>query len=285
MYSTFWSNTIWYVLLGITSVISIVFILCKTNNSKFIIGFSFAVLGATFFTETFLFVISNAYRYLPKISSEPYLDSIFGNYFSQFSVTLTAIFIIVYKLPKIWNFIFACTYFFIEVLFLKLGIYQHYWYKSIYTFIGLLLIFWIIKKWYYYMLNSPKNYIYYFSLFSGASALFSITIILWLLVFSLQVININFYKEFFRNQAILIILYRSILVIIMIILYVLKLKWMWKGLIFVFLFIIQYALTKIGIITIKDGWFLIVTLLDLIGCYLGVIVIDYLLRKNLTFHN
>ena len=280
MFSTFWSNTVWYVSLGVTSVILIAFILYKCNERKFMIGFSFAVLGATFVTETILLIILNAYNYLPKISSRPFVDSIIGNYFSQFSLTITAVFIIVYNLPTAWSFGFACTYYCIEELFLKLGIYHHFWYKSWYTFIGTLLMFWIIKKCYYHMLNLPKYFIYYISLYTGASAIFSLAITFWFYAFSIQVININFYIEFFRNQAILTVLYRSILTIIMIILYRMKLNWMWNGIVFVFLFILQYVLTKINVMTIKDGWFVIITLLDLFGCYFGVLVMHYLFSKR-----
>jgi len=282
MSSTFWSNTIWYVLLGVTSVISIVFILYKSNNRKFIIGFSFSVLGALLFVEACILAIFNAYNYFPKISNVPFVDSIIGNYFSQFSIAITTVLIIVYNLSFKWNFILAATYYFIEELFLKLGIYQHLWYKSWYTFIGIFLLFWLVKKWYNYMFNSSKHFIYHVSVYAGASALFSISTMFYLLAFSLQVININFNMEFFKEQDLLLIAYRSILIIIMIILYGMKLNWKWNGMVFVFLFIIQYILSKIGIMTFKDGWFLIVTLLDLLGSYFEVVVMYYLLSKRFT---
>lgn len=45
MPSSFWSNTIWYVLLFITSIISMVFVLIKSKNRKFTIAFTLATLG------------------------------------------------------------------------------------------------------------------------------------------------------------------------------------------------------------------------------------------------
>jgi len=280
MQSAFWSNTIWYILLAVTSIISLVLILYKSNNRKFIIGFSLSVLGVTFFAETCLLTLSNAYRYFPKISSDPFLDSIIGNYFSQFSITTTAVLTTVFKLTTIWNFIFAATYYFIEESFLKIGIYQHIWYKSWFTFIAVLLMLWVVKRWYYYLRGYSPKYIYYLSLFAGASALFSITIVFFIYAFSIQVININFNLEFFRDQAILIVSYRSILIAIMIILYWLKLKWMLNGVSFAFLFMFQYVLTQIDLITIKDGLFSIVTLVNLFGAYFSVVSVDYLLSKG-----
>lgn len=281
MQSAFWTNTIWYVFLGIIAIITMVFTLYKSVNRKFIIGFSFAVLGVMLYVEFTLVTILNAYSYFPKISSKQFLDSVIGNYFSQFLLVATAILIIVYKIPTIWNFIIVGIYCFIEEFFLKLGVYQHHWYKTWHTFIIVLLLFWVAKKWYNNMSGFPNRFIYYLSLFTGANALFSITIMIYFYAFSIEVINLpNVFTEFLKNQILFIIALRSIMILIMIILYQLKLKWVWRGTVFVFLFIIQYFLIKTGIITIKDGWFWTVTLLNIFGSYFWVSVEDYLLSKG-----
>lgn len=281
----FWSNTIWYILLAITSLISIVMILYKANNRKFIIGFICSVLGSTYFIEVGLLTLTDAYSYFPKINSNPFLDSVLGNYFSQQSVAATAVLIVVYKLPIIWDLFFAGIYYIIEGLFLKLGIYQHQWYRSWYTFIGMPVIFWIVRKWYYCMVKLCKSYVFYISLFFAARGLYSISIFLLLYILSIQVININLHMEFYRAQAVLVVSYMVILTIIMIILHKWKQKRIWKYGIFIFLFGIQYILTKSGIITIKSGWFFLITLLDLFGCYFWVVVMDYLLRKGVNVKN
>ena len=279
MQPSFWSNTIWYVLLGLSSIISIVLTFYKSNNRKFLIGFSFSVLGTTFFAETVLLTITNGYRYLPRLMNDAFLDSIAGNYFSQLALTSTSILIVIYKLPTIWSFIFAGAYFLIEELFLELGIYQHFWYRTWYTPIAVLLMFWTVKKWYRYMQSSPKSFICYITLFLGASSLFSITVAFYFFAFAIEVINFKFiFNEFFRNQAIFAVSFRSIWIIIMIVLHRLNLKLICKGSAFVFLFIAQYILINLKFITIKDGWFWAVTLLNIAGSYLAVVLIDYLLK-------
>ncbi len=282
MPTAFWSNTIWYILLVIISIISIVFILYKSNNRKFDIGFGLAVLGTTFHAEFLLLVTFNAYRYYPKIFYDTFLDSVIGNYFSQVSVASTVMLAILYRIPILWNFAIAGIYFLIDVLYVKLGIYRHFWYKSWYTFVLFIISLLLANKWYHRLLNYPHPILYYLTLHLGARALFSLVIV-FKYFFSLEVINKFVFEEFARNQAFYIILYDSIWIIIAMIIHGLIIKWRWKGVIFVFLFIIQYVLIKIaGIITVKNGWFLIITLLNIFGSYIAVVVTDYLLREGIA---
>lgn len=115
MPDTFWSNTIWYVLLIIISFISIVLTLCKSNNRKFSIGFILTILGATFHAEFVLLPILNAYMYFPKIFNDLFIDSVFGNYVSQISITATVVLATAYRIPTAWYLVIAGIYFFIDV--------------------------------------------------------------------------------------------------------------------------------------------------------------------------
>lgn len=282
MPTAFWSNTIWYILLSILNIISIVFILYKSNNRKYDIGFFLAVLGTTFHAEFLLLVSFNAYRYLPKIFNDPFLDAVLGNYVSQLSVASAVMLAIICRIPVTYSYIIAVIYYFIEVLFIKLGIYRHLWYKTWYTFVLVIISLFLAYKWYHRLLNRPTPFLYYLTLHLGARALFSL-IIVFKYFFAIEVINIFVFDEFTRTQAFLIILYDSIWIIIAMIIHSFNNKWWWKGVFFVFLFIVQYVLIKIvGIITVKNGWFLTITLLNIFGSYIPVVVMDYLLKKGIA---
>ena len=88
--------------------------------------------------------------------------------------------------------------------------------------------------------------------------------------------------NFLEIKPFLLILYDSVWIIISMIIHSLNIKW-WKGIFFVFLFIIQYVLINIaGTITVKNGWFLIITLLNIFGSYFAVVVTDYFLTKGIA---
>jgi hypothetical protein len=278
---TFWSHTIWYLLLAAVSIFVTVVIFIRSDNRKYAIGFGLAVMGLTFFSETGLLTLSNAYRYMPKLSGDPFLDSIIGNYFSQFSITMSALLISTLQPPKIWYFIIAAAYCLVEILFIRLGIYQHHWYRTWYTFVLVLLLLWISQIWYRYMMHCPKTVIRYVTLFLGANAAFSITVIFFSYAFSLQVFHIAIFRnDYFRNQAVAIVSYRSIAILLMMILHGLKLRWWWKGGFLVVIFLLNYMLVRMGIQTFKDGLFWVVTLGNIIGSYCWVVVVDYWLKQG-----
>lgn len=281
MKSTFWSHTSWYLLLAAVTIGLLVYLLFKSNSRKFTIGFCFAVLGLTFFAETAFLTLLDAYQYYPKLSRDPFLDSVIGNYFSQFSITVTAVLVSTISLPKIWYFIIPAAYCLIEFSFLQLGIYEHKGYQTWYTFVLVLLLLWISQLWYRNMMHFPKKTIFYLTLFLGANASFSVTVVFFFYAFSIQVFNIVvFDNDFFRNQAVFIVCYRTIIILLMMILYGLNLKWRWKGAGFILIFMMNYILFKTGIQTFKDGLFWLVTLVNIVASYLWVAVIGYLLQAR-----
>lgn len=278
--STFWSNTIWYILLLITSIISIALTLYKTHHLKFTIAFLFSVIGFTFVLEAILVLGFKAYRYHPKIVPDLFLDSVFGNYFSQISISSTSILITILKLSYIWYFVFAIIYYLIEELFIKLGIFEHFWYKSIYTSIGLIPLFWFVKNWYGKTIDSVNYFVNYVSLFLSVFAINSITIILSQRLLGIQIFKGNFFAEMSKDHTTTGIVYQFILINILMLLYESRLHWLKKGIVFLCLFIVQYLLYSSGFIYISKGLFFVVTILDLLGCYCWIAIFHYLYTQN-----
>ena len=280
MHSYFWSNTIWYVLLGITSIFSLFLIIRVQKNRRFNIAFFFAILAFTYVIEAILlYPFGEAYSYYPKILRHPFLDTMNGNYFSQFSITTTLLLLSIYKLRSKWSFVFAAIYYLIEILFLKLGIYQHHWYRSWITFIGFVIICFVVKKWYKKMLYSPKFWIHYITLY--LAALSSFGHLLSIFIYSqVRIIHYNVFPDVFKDQFFGVYLHGFVLINIIINLYRLKIDWIKKGFVFISLFILQYIVCKAGIMYISPGYFFIVTAVDYFGCYFLVAVMDKFLKRS-----
>ena len=280
MPSSFWSNTIWYVLLAITSIISLVFVVIKSRNRKFTIAFTLAILGFTYLLESILAVSFNSYTYYPKIVDDSFQDAVLGNMFSQVSISCTTALIIVYNLSYRWYFLIAFIYYLIENLFVNLGIYRHFWYRSIYTFVGLVLLFWFVKMCYNKLIASSEYITHYIPLFLGAFALAGNTIILPFKLLEMQIFKADFYDSLSKNHTAANIIYIFFLLNILIHLHRWKFHWAYKGIAFAILFFTQYILYKAGIIYFKNGWFFIVTLADLLGFYFWIVVLDRLLSQK-----
>jgi hypothetical protein len=281
MNPTFWTNTIWFILLFITSIITNILILHKTNNNKFTIAFLFSIIGLSFIFEAVLVLGLNAYSYYPKIFEDSYLDIIFGNYFSQISVSSTSLLLIVYNLSYIWYCIFGLVYFLIDISFVKLGIYEHFWFKSIYTFFGFIIFSGLVKKWYSIAKNPTSRFIKYISLYLSVASFSTFTIFLGQRLLGIQLLHSNlFFTDMNKNNTSSGFVYQFITFNCLIPLCRSKWHWVAKTLALSCLFLAQYLAYRAGYIYIHKGLFFIVTSIDLIGCYCLIAIIDYLLFSN-----
>jgi hypothetical protein len=280
MNPTFWRNTIWYVLLGITSVIAIILIIKKPDHRKFNIAFTFTVLGLVYSIESALMgLYGGAYSYYPKISANAFLDTVMGNHFSQVSIATTLVLLAIYKLSTKWIFVSAAIYYLIELLFLELGIYEHHWYKTWLTFLGIIVLALLVKRWYHRMLNLPRFWMYYLTLFFAVQSSYGLTRASFIYG-KFRMINFNVYPDVFKDNFVLIHIPFLIVINIMISVYRLKPSWIVKCIVFISLFFIQFLLTETGIMTIRPGWFLIITSIDVLSCYLFVVIMDRLLKSG-----
>lgn len=280
MSSTFWSNTIWYLLLFVTSIIAIVLILYKANNIKFTLAFLFSIIGFSFMLEAILVLGFNAYSYYPKIVPNSFLDVVFGNYFSQISISSTALLLAIYNFSYIWYCFFALIYFLIDVLFINLGIYEHFAYKSIYSFFGFILFAWLIKKWYTKAKNSTNKFINYLALYFSIASISTFTIFFSQRLLGIQVFRGHFFADISKDNSIASFIYQFIVINILIILYRSKLHWVVRTIAFACLFIAQYLIYSTGYLYISNGLFFTATSLDLFGCYLWIAVFNYLLLSK-----
>src|SRR6266511_5319082 len=97
----FWTNTIWYILLGIATIFELIFVMLKARNRRLTIAFYLTVVGIVLHFETIIFIFMKAYNYYPMILKNPPMpsdDMLLGNLFSQSSVSATALLVAVFNL-------------------------------------------------------------------------------------------------------------------------------------------------------------------------------------------
>lgn len=276
MYSGFWSNTIWFVLLGVSTLIELALILIKAKRPKLMLAFFLTVSGITFFYEMSILSYFKAYAYYPMlIPDSPPDDYIAGNLFSQFSVSATAVLISVFNLKNYWFFIFAAAYGLIEELFLKMGVYEHYWYRTWMTVISLLLLFWITKKMYTSIKHTGFVWRYIY-IFFGTLALFMHANIWTLKLSGIQMFSESFLPDKERSLVVLTGLYFLLLSNIMMAVYFSKIKWWWKSAVVLALYAAHYSAAKLQLIYYKEGWFFIIATISIFSMYIYIFIINKL---------
>lgn len=280
MAATFYSNTIWYLLLGTLTVFEMFIVLKKSENHTRIISLFLFISGMTFSIEVVIYCFFKAYNYYPMIlPHSPIDDGLAGNLFSQFSITATALIIIVSNLKYYWYFIFAGLYGIIEELFLKLGIYSHNWYRTWITVIGLIILFAVwkrVSKDYSFFIGSKKRYI---SFFFGLYTLHMILVWWPLLLASIVKINMNIFSDPFTSYTFVSFLNLTVLTVICLLVYFSHSKWLSRVIEMLLFYSIFYLSEKFNIIHIKTGWSFVVATIDILGMLLFVYFLDKLFKK------
>lgn len=278
----FWTNTFWFILLGISTLIQLVLILIKTKDKKHAIALYIVVSGQVFTIEAIIYCFLRVYDYYPMIfPNSPIDDGLAGNLFSQFSLSASALWIAVFKLRNYWIFILAGIYFAIEKLFLWLDIFSHNFYSTWITFFGLLLLFFVTKQLYSYKVIFTTNRIFkYYFMFLGLYTLHMPTA-LWIQILTgIMTPNLNLLSNEMWSYSLIGLINLLLLSSVCLFIYYSKIHRSWKLLITLFLYGILYLAYLLKIIYIRDGWFLIFATINIFSMYFYIFLLKKLLHPK-----
>ncbi len=267
MNTTFWTNTVWYVALAIISIAMVSISMIKSSKRKKTLAFFFAVLGMTYFLESILMLVTDAYTYYPKIATDSFHESLIGNFFSQYSVSASAVLMSVFGLNFLWQIGFSIAYFLIDVLFVRLGIYTHNWYQSWYTLGGFFLYSWIVRKWYGKVFANPSKFVYLATLFLSIFAIGGNAFGTTLNFLEIRRYSLGLFEQAAKDHTATSIIYDILIIMVLIPLYRLKSHAFLKCLIFLMMFVFDYVLFRVGVIIAKPGWFAAGTIITMFGNY------------------
>ncbi|WP_407305982.1 hypothetical protein [Desulfosporosinus sp. SB140] len=214
------------------------------------------------------------------IQTSSFDDALAGNLFSQFSLAATALLVAGLNLKNYWVFIFAGVYGFIEELFLSLGIYEHYWYRTWMTVVMMLIFFWSAKKYYFKLLKGSKPVYHYLNIFLGLFSLDVVTILWGFMLSGNQNYTRNFFPDSIRGPYIMAALYYCFLSITLMLIYFFKLKWKWKALVIIAIYAVNYVAYLQKIIYLKEGWFFIFSTVTIFFMYLSIVFLDRMYKNK-----
>lgn len=140
-------NYVPYLILIILSTAVLVWMLARTKQYRtFVAYLSFA--GMIYIFEIVIVVVLAAYEYKPRITPIRYLDNMIGASVSNtFTIPTIAALIAVFQLRFRWIAFFSLLFGGIEFCFLRLGIYEHHWWRIPYTIASLLFYFSLTRWW------------------------------------------------------------------------------------------------------------------------------------------
>ncbi len=140
-------QSLWFIALSIAAMIPVLIIFFRKKNPK-LITFYFAIIGIAYMLEYVVKVLFDSYDYYPDLLKYRYYDDLFGANASQaFAVPAAALWIAVFRLGFGWILFFTGLFAGIEEFFLYIHIYEHHWWRTGYTVVGVMIYFLICKKW------------------------------------------------------------------------------------------------------------------------------------------
>jgi hypothetical protein len=158
-------NSYWYLGLGILSILLLIYVYLKTRKRSLLLFISMVGLG--YLIETVIYNFGHSYQYYPKlIKHDSFYDSNLGAISSNaLALPVVATFIAVMRKSWKWILMFISLFAGIEWAFLKLNIYSHNWWKIIYTSLGLLVYFPLVKVFHQLLSNPLKGSLHSLFLF------------------------------------------------------------------------------------------------------------------------
>ena len=278
----FWTNTIWFILLGAVSFIQLLAALFTAKKRKLALALYFTVAGIAIWFDIVVFIAFRAYSFYPRfVPHLPFDDEVIGHWFSQFSVSATALLMAVLNVKAYWFMILAGLYSLIEEWFLHLGIYKHNWYRTWMTVVGLFIFFWIVSKMYRSSLKSIGRKLRYFYIFLGLSSLYLPTISSGIKLSGIRWYRKNMFPGYIDSYLLFSMLDFILISAVVMTIYFSKARRLWKITAVLALYVILFMAWQMKWVVLKAGWwFPIYATADIFGTYLYVFMLDKLYDRQ-----
>lgn len=134
-----------YLILFLLSIVLLTAAYTKSRNKKVFMLY-LAVSGCTLLFDYLIYILGKGYKYTPGIIPGEY-DSYIGALINSQIIPAAAILFAVFKGRWSWSMGLALLFSGIEILFVKVGIFEQYWWKPWYTVGFLIPFFPVVKVW------------------------------------------------------------------------------------------------------------------------------------------
>lgn len=274
-------SSLYYIILAVISSIIFFYTLWKKRDRKLVALYFFTV-GVTYFMEYFVLVIFKGYAYNPGIFKQEYIDNITGAIVSDaFTIPMFSVFIAGFRMKFLKRFLIALAILGVEILYVKVGIYVHFWWSYLYSFIGANIFFYFAQKWLYKLHKPLKRSDTFAILFFSNLAMQASTVFLLASVLGKYIYIVKWFDDSYRSHSAFATLYIIFISIVFVSLIVFKLNWIWICVGIAIPSLIDIILINSHILRILHDW----SLLNFIIFRIFILTCIYLFNKHLLLHN
>ena len=271
------ANIYWYWLLAIIGVGTAVFSIYKKRNiakiSTFLVFFLFATC-VTWIGEFIVLGLFNSYAYKTGVYTDPWAQNILGHLILNSTFYPgTAVLVAAYSLGYGWISLITVFYLLTECLFLKLGIYEHHWWKYYMTGFAIYIYQIFTKVWFIKMNKLQHGLLRISTLYFVGFVILHYPIPIILLL-GKEYYNVNWVQDIYLSSTMFIFSYQLVETLILVFFVCVLNKWFWKLVPFIVAFVGQSILVNLNILVFQDGWNLFYTILVYYICIATFILIE-----------
>ncbi|TGE31401.1 hypothetical protein [Desulfosporosinus sp. Sb-LF] len=281
------ANIYWYCLIAIIGLGIAAFTIYKKRDiaklSTFFVFFLFSTC-VTWIGEFTVLGLFNSYAYKTGIFTSPWAQNLLGHLILNSTFYPgTAILVAAYSLGYGWISLITVIYLLVEYLFMKLGIYEHHWWK--YYMTGLcILIYQVFSKIWFKKMNElqPRSWLRISTFYFVGFVILHYPIPIILLL-GKQYYNVNWVQDMYLSSTMFIFAYQLVEALFLVFFVCYLKKWFWKLVPFIIAFVGQSILVKLNILVFQDGWNLFYTILVyFIGIATFILIEKYTLIPKKT---
>ncbi|MBK1809899.1 hypothetical protein JHL18_04495 [Clostridium sp. YIM B02505] len=138
----------WYYCVVAIGIGFLIFTVIKKKDIINLLSFFLSVASLGYLCEVLVLFVLDSYAYKPGVFSDPTAENILGHLICNgFFWGGIAVFVAAFSLRAVWIAFISIAFMLVEIWFLKVGAYEHHWWKLYITGAAAFVIFTFSKKW------------------------------------------------------------------------------------------------------------------------------------------
>jgi len=242
----------YYLILAVVGLAIAVFVIYKKKEYYKLITFFLFSATLADLGEVLVLLILNGYSYKLGVFPDPLADSILTHLILNNTLwPAAAIFIAAYSPRLRWIFLTSFIFIFLDILYCQLGVYQHHWWQSWMSGLGIFIYCIVMRFWYSRL--EDNNFLRFIT-FSSVFTLFMLLPSVLLLLAEKEFYTVGIFANVYKDSILFSLFYDAVISPLCV-LFICQLKrWFWKLVPFALIFLGDYLLMVLGILNFINGW-------------------------------
>lgn len=274
-------NIAWYVILSIISFGIAVFAIYKKRDvyrvSTFLPFYLFSA-SIAWIGEFLVLGLFDSYAYKTGVFQDPWAQNLLAHLLLNTTMfPATSIVMVAYSLRYGYMALVSIIFFIVEYIFVKLGLYEHHWWRYYMSAINVIIFMLIARYWFYKMQKHPvgstRTIVYYFIALIVVHTPAPILLLLGKQHFSIGFVD-NIFGNFYRSSTLIAFTYHLIAPAVFAYFVCVRKKWYWKLMCFIFSITVYTLFSRMHILVVDNGWKFAYTLLIQQLCIAAFILLE-----------